>query len=348
MKRKCNSTLKQLEDNFSNLNYPRIFKNHKKKAQEYIIRELSDMYKLKVTLEKSKFMGLLPVTCYNIESENDDYEIILTAHYDTHPLRHNFISSYLQRKIQLKPFSRLINNILYIISIIIVFFGTFLFSICTIFLFGLILYILHLTKYIPRISSNYNVEFGIALIVTIYYAIGIPFPRKAYIHDDNNSGISGIIYLAKLLHEKGYSSRVKLLFTDKEELGLLGAKAFINKNIVDLQDKKIINFDCIGRGTNLFIISKNNAPISQELHNHFLSQKIKTSIISVSCSDDKAFSNQKLNAAGILRADKDSKGNKLLFWVHTSHDTFENINIDYIIEIADTIADYIATNFKKI
>ena len=79
--------------------------------------------------------------------------------------------------------------------------------------------------------------------------------------DDNASGTSALLYYAQLLKESPLKHSVILLFTDGEEVALLGAKAFISQQKKILPKVKLnINLDMIAgskRTKKLRFISKN-------------------------------------------------------------------------------------------
>lgn len=145
------------------------------------------------------------------------------------------------------------------------------------------------------------------------------------------------------LQENGYDNKIKLLFTDCEENGLLGSKLFVKEKFTDLKNKIVINFDCVGRGDNLFITCHPDSKLAKQLQSFLFSKGINSTIYNKSFSDDKSFQKNGLNAIGLIRANRDSKNNKLLHWTHTSDDTLEKINNDYIIELTKLISEFIST-----
>lgn len=345
MKKNYDIIKTELRNYFTKLNFPRIIKKQKKDAQKFIIEELSTVDKFCVSKRKHKLLGIFPITCYNIENNNDDYKYVIVAHYDTHPLRGKTFISNLFGKTYVKNSDFIINRSMFVISIILIFFISLLFFTC---LMPFINYILDKIGFINNTeqlkNKSINMSIFIATIISLYYTLGVPFPKKPYIHDDNNSGVIGLIYLAKLLYEKNCLEKVKFVFTDKEELYLLGAKAFIKDNINTLRNKKIINFDCIGRGNNLLVTSANESSLLNNVYNYLNNRNLKPVKFTKSNSDDQAFAKAGLSAIGISMVNIDSKGNKSLPWIHTSKDTLNCINIQNIINIIETIAEYIVNN----
>jgi Zn-dependent M28 family amino/carboxypeptidase len=90
--------------------------------------------------------------------------------------------------------------------------------------------------------------------------------RKVYNGaDDNASGTAALLYYAQMLKIKPLKHSVVLLFTDGEEVNLLGAKAFISQQNKILSNVKLnINLDMIAgnkRTKKLRFISKNLSQI---------------------------------------------------------------------------------------
>ncbi|CAK7010783.1 hypothetical protein [Tissierella sp.] len=86
---------------FLDLNFYRVTKKQKSKAREYIVDSLQELYELECH-SKWTCLSLNSITplsrCCNLESKNSNYKILLMSHYDTHDLRHDYISAYLTRK----------------------------------------------------------------------------------------------------------------------------------------------------------------------------------------------------------------------------------------------------------
>lgn len=314
-------------NDFINLDFNRISKKQKSKARDYIINSLQELYKVEFHSEWYKIFKIIPFArCHNLESKNSDYEILLTAHYDTHRFRQSYIQAFINRKIQYSgPFVKTLHYLFII-------------------LFYFTLSVILVTYF--KVCETFTIF--LSLIISIIIFIGFPIFtthrnlfNPAPVHDDNNSGVITLIHVAKILYERGYGDKIKLLFTDCEEKGLLGSQMFIKNNLDNLQDKIIINFDCVGRGSNLFITSKNNSELAKELQSLLSSKEIESTLYTKSYSDDKSFQKYNLNSIGLIRGDIDPKGIKLLHWTHTAHDTLNNINLDYITEIIQVITEFI-------
>ena len=76
--------------------------------------------------------------------------------------------------------------------------------------------------------------------------------------NDNTSGIATIMSIIDALSEDELSEVAFILF-DNEEKGLLGSKAYQKAHKDQLQDKLVINFDCVANGDNVLFIAKPKA-----------------------------------------------------------------------------------------
>ena len=115
------------------------------------------------------------------------------------------------------------------------------------------------------------------LLVTIFFLIQlvlllslfsllIPNPHN---HEDNTSGIIGLMALADWLADKpAIQKQVQFVFLDNEEWGLLGSgslKNFWEKNNYAYQKATIINLDCISRGQKPLLIYHHNEVVADRV-----------------------------------------------------------------------------------
>lgn len=330
---------KVMED-LKNLCFPRIFAKQKRPALDYIQKQLEGIYDLKVVERKILYKRFIPTTCRNLESINEEYDVVLIAHYDTPPINQNYLLSYISRNAQMiqNRFLKFIATLLFLAA----FAGSLFFmSIIT-------------ESILIRFIQNMGLSIGkgeiLIRILSVILAARVfvkVWPRGPYVADDNTSGVVGLTHLAKHIGKTEYKDRMKLVFSDKEELGLLGAKAFERGERDNIQDKLFINFDCIGRGSNLLITSPNNTEIAKEIHSFLKDKGIETKLYPISVSDDRAFTSKKLKAVGFVRADLNHRGTKQITWTHTKHDTIENISADRIIETITAASEYIDKYLKE-
>lgn len=116
--------------------------------------------------------------------------------------------------------------------------------------------------------GSYFFNYGYPLIVLTYlllyfcfFYIGFKaFPNKNN-YNDNTSGVSVILSL--ISKNKNHHDVAYVLF-DNEEKGTLGSKSFAKKYKQELQNKLVVNFDCVGNGNEFLIVSKEDAKKLEE------------------------------------------------------------------------------------
>lgn len=151
--------------------------------------------------------------------------------------------------------------------------------------------------------------------------------------NDNTSGVASILSL--MAENKGKD--VAYILFDNEEKGLLGSKAYNKEHKNILENKLVINLDCVGYGNNLIFISKKDA----ETHEYY--QLLKDSVLetneysvnffntrgSMSNSDYKSFK----CGIGLMTCGKKKLVGFVTPRIHTKRDTIANTrNIEFITE----------------
>ncbi len=164
--------------------------------------------------------------------------------------------------------------------------------------------------------------------------------------NDNTSGIITLLELISSIPEDK-KDEVCFVFFDNEEIGLLGSSAFKNnyKNI--MQNKLLINFDCVSDGDNLLLVSKKkffeeNKSLSKSFELNL--EKYNKNLLYY--DNKKAFyPSDNLNfenGIGVAALKKNYLFGYYLNRIHTSKDTiFDDSNIEYIKE---SIIDFISKN----
>lgn len=103
--------------------------------------------------------------------------------------------------------------------------------------------------------------------------------------DDNASGVAGLLYLAMQTKTQCPAYSMVFVATDAEELGLYGAKAYVDKPSVPLDHVVLnINLDMISRGERggkLYVAGTRKQPLLQQL------PKLRTSEIKLIAAHDK-------------------------------------------------------------
>lgn len=236
-------------------------------------------------------------------------KIVLTAHYDTQP---NAII----------PFVTLLNNwFVYILSQLLM--------LLPIIILGLIINLL--------VSGD-----GVVLPITVLlYSIQMiaGFANKHTANDNT----SGVITLLTILEDLPKAARddVCVVFLDQEEIGLIGSAKFNQKHKKILQDKPVINYDCVANGDHFIFVTNKQfraSNINNILENICQEAKLpnqKSILMSKSTkipymSDQLSFK----NSVGIVATHKMSVLGYYLSRIHTSLDIiFDNENIEILADI---------------
>ena len=140
--------------------------------------------------------------------------------------------------------------------------------------------------------------------------------------DDNASGVSALLSIAKEIAEKPLKSTVIFLFTDGEEINLLGSKAFISQNPDVIKKTALnINIDMISgesRTKSLHYISQNLSTISTA----------KMNMLNLITVDDKFFSVRR----GFRGTEKRHKSiyNRTNCEMASDHGVFYKANVPFI------------------
>ena len=157
-------------------------------------------------------------------------EIILTAHYDTPP---DFLIP------QIMGFS---NWGFFIISQMIIFLPF-------LFLLGLNNWVL----FNDLISDWLLLPLSLLPLLYLFQlSFGIPCKNTA---NDNTSGVATLISILEEMPERD-RAKVCVVFFDEEEMGLIGSSNFHKKYKPFLEEKPLINFDCVSDGETFVFISK--------------------------------------------------------------------------------------------
>lgn len=103
-----------------------------------------------------------------------------------------------------------------------------------------------------------NIEFIIGYLLGLFlfaFQMMFGYPNKNN-YNDNTSGVITLIelYLSLSVEER---RKCVFIFFDNEEKGLMGSKAFNKKHKELMDEKELINFDCVADGDHILIIHKN-------------------------------------------------------------------------------------------
>lgn len=167
----------------------------------------------------------------------ENADVVFTAHYDTQP---NSII----------PIVTYVSNIFtYIISQILS-------------LWPILLYLFVLNRYILFCDFALNLYplLYIALLLTsllipllLLFQMSFGFANKHTLND-NTSGVATILHILENLDDN--KSKVAFILFDDEEKGLVGSSFIKNKYNKTIQKTLLINFDCVGDGSDYLFVTK--------------------------------------------------------------------------------------------
>jgi hypothetical protein len=303
---------KKIFDNYQARYHP----SQKRAFESYLIQELrSNDFQVKA--EVNKFLGV--ISSRNIivgDLENSKY--IFTAHYDTCSLL-----PFPNYSTPLNRYISLLTELPILLAIVLVSYLCAHALATQIKGFGLPFVLL-----IPILPFF----IGLTLLLSMYF--GVPSHHTA---NDNTSGVVTLIE-AMFKLPNTLKNRVAFVFFDHEEKFLLGSAAFKQKYKDLLENKIIVNFDCVGDGENLFI-AVNNSLISDKNLIKNLSEAFDvnrldpTRHIRIETGDFDFASDYSLfsNAIGVCSLKKNKSNLYYIDKIHTIKDnTCDMRNIDFL------------------
>ncbi len=246
----------------------------------------------------------------------DNAKVIFTAHYDTCPRL---------------PFPNFITPKcipIYVVYQIILTLGIFLIGGIFGFATGAILCLCGVNEEIASMIGNWIVY--IVIIAVLY--LMMKGPANPHTANDNTSGVTVIFDIMASLPEE-FRSKVAFVLFDFEEVGLIGSSAFYSAHKASMQNKLLINFDCVSDGNTMLFALKKKAVCYEELiASSFLSdEKYRTDIASKGVfypSDQAKFP----MGVGVAALKKSKRGILYMNRIHTKNDTvYDEENIEYLV-----------------
>ena len=116
-----------------------------------------------------------------------------------------------------------------------------------------------LTVAIALVTNNFLDAYWIFLLILYGFLIHLMFGyRNKHTANDNTSGV---ITITKILEELPPEQREKVcvIYFDNEEKGLFGSDFFYSTYKKVMNDKLLINFDCVGDGEHIVSLAKKSA-----------------------------------------------------------------------------------------
>lgn len=120
------------------------------------------------------------------------------------------------------------------------------------------------------IVTNDIFDPGLVMIVIVYvFLFHMLFGyRNKHTANDNTSGTITITKILEALPEED-RNKVCVIYFDNEEKGLFGSSFFYEKHKKEMNDKLLINFDCVGDGRDIVVLGKTKAR-KDDLYEAFL------------------------------------------------------------------------------
>ncbi|MCR2032566.1 M28 family peptidase [Anaerofustis stercorihominis] len=157
-----------------------------------------------------------------------------------------------------------------------------------------------------------------------------------------NDNTSGVITLLTIIHglDREYMDKTAFVFFDNEEAGLVGSSAF-KKKYKNLNDKLIINFDCVSDGDNIMFVCSKKAKfdkkfeileenLNKEKENYKKNVLIENTKNTFYPSDQMIFK----NSIGVAVLKKKPIMGYYMDKIHTNKDiVFDKRNIDFISKV---------------
>ncbi|APQ73022.1 hypothetical protein RSJ21_08135 [Clostridium botulinum] len=192
--------------------------NEKTNFLEFIDKELKFL-----GYETEIVQGKNVKQCRNLCTVESNADIIFTAHYDTPGTMPKFLGFIFKLFGHTR---QIIGSIIYIIIILL------------------------LIRFI-RNTLNVSISYMIVLILIVFPML----IKNKKNYNDNSSGVITLLNIAYELKNneslKGKADKIKIVFLDNEESGLLGSNLlskYWQEKDEYFKEKKIINFDCVGIG----------------------------------------------------------------------------------------------------
>ena len=227
----------------------RLRRKDKTEFLDFISKKMESFgYKTKYSKGRYIFKSI------NLESENDNPEVIMGAHYDT-PTILPFYFEYLFRMVGHTRQFLLMFLIFFLVTIL-----------------------------TPVLIEIENLDWLLKAIQWTFYLsfLGLLIPNPSN-KNDNTSGVATLLDIAeKISKNPDLKNKVKFIFFDNEELGLLGSLMQRNKwkkEGFDYTTKKFISIDCVAHGELPVIIYHKNPETAHRLSNTFFQNDIKIKVL---------------------------------------------------------------------
>lgn len=291
---------------FLNQNYPiRKSQEQKNAFREYIIEYLSKK-------------GIEAKVERTTDGKNDNIVIgdpekaavVYTAHYDTPAM--SLFPNIMIPKNMLVFFAYQFVPVIFLLVV----------SLAVAYLVGIVLF---------NDTTVYMLTF-LVMYYGLFFLIMRGFPNP-YNYNDNTSGVATVLSIIDGLND-AEREKVAFILFDNEEKGKKGSAAYYKDHKEIMQDKFLVNFDCVGNGDNIIFIAQGEAAKSRKFKLLEESFEVSDDFVLDFCTYKEGSSNSdhKNFPKGVACVACKKKGG-LLYTpnIHTKYDTVvNNANIDFL------------------
>ena len=157
-------------------------------------------------------------------------------------------------------------------------------------------------------------------------------------HNDNTSGVSLVLTLAEKL-PANQAEKVAFILFDNEEKGKKGSKAYVKDHKETMEEKFLLNFDCVANGDNILFAYMEKAESSEEyalLQKVFATEETEkegfyTHFYPIKATDSNSDHKSFPKGIGCMAYKKSKKGLLYTPYIHTPKDVVaKNENIEFL------------------
>jgi len=185
------------------------------------------------------------------------------------------------------------------------------------------------------------IGYAVMLVFLVLVAAG---PANRHTANDNTSGVTTLLELMEKLPED-MRTDAAFIFFDLEEMGLFGSGGYASKHKKEMQDKLLVNFDCVSDGKNILLALQKKAekfkPVLQAAFTDTETFQVEILQKGVFYPSDQANFPCGVGVASLKRS---KKGNILYMdRIHTGKDTvYQEENIVYLTEASIRLTEEMA------
>lgn len=186
------------------------------------------------------------------------------------------------------------------------------------------------------------------ICLTIYILFLMLFSPNKINMNDNSSGVIAVLTIAKIIADKDKEmlKHIKIVFTDFEEYGLLGAlilriKLMFRRNLKEIL---IVNFDGVGQGSKLYLQSSEEDIRNRLVVNYLHEYNIIKEKAGAATDYDMLIGCNRIGISVLEKATK-KDGQYYMPNIHTAHDT--EIDQEQVAMISKDMARFVSDYIKS-